>query len=92
VRPFIAFIRRQSDTDFRVSFPDLPDCASSGKTVAEAQRNAERALALHCLRLRHDGAPLPAPSFMHEIGAERGRVDGLVVLIVPPADVAAAAE
>jgi len=25
-RPFIAFIRRQADADFHVSFPDFPGC------------------------------------------------------------------
>lgn len=84
MRPFIAFIRRQSGADFRVSFPDLPDCASSGKTIAEAQKNAERALALHCWRLHHEGAPVPPPSFMHEIAAGRERPDGLLVLIPQP--------
>jgi predicted RNase H-like HicB family nuclease len=85
MRPFIAFIRKQPDADFRVSFPDFPDCRSTGKTIAEARQNAESALALHCRRLHDIGAPVPPPSFMHEIGS--GRPDGLVVLIAPPTGV-----
>ena len=84
MRPFIAFIRKQSGADFRVSFPDFPDCASSGRTVAEAQRNAERALALQCWKLHHAGAPVPRPLFMHEIDATHTPTDGLVALIAPP--------
>lgn len=83
-RPFIAFIRRHAGADFRVSFPDFPDCVSSGKTIAEAQKNAERALALQCWRLHHAGAPVPRPSFMHDIAPGHERPDGLVVLIRPP--------
>jgi predicted RNase H-like HicB family nuclease len=82
MRPFIAFIRKQSGTDYRVSFPDFPGCVSSGRSIGEARKNAERALALQCWRLHHAGAPLPQPRFMHEIDATRA--DGLVTLIVPP--------
>ena len=83
-RPFIAFIRRHAGADFRVSFPDFPDCVSSGKTIAEAQKNAERALALQCWRLHHAGAPVPRPSFMHEIAPGGKGPDGLLVLVPPP--------
>jgi predicted RNase H-like HicB family nuclease len=84
MRPFIAFIRKQPDARFCVSFPDLPACASTGSTIAEARRNAEQALALHCRRLHDTGAPVPPPSFMHDLGADHAQSD-LVVLIQPPA-------
>jgi len=85
MRPFIAFIRKQTDCGFRVSFPDLPDCNSAGLTVAEARQNAEHALTLHCQRLQRIGAPIPQPSYMHQIAWTQERItDGLVVLIAPP--------
>jgi len=84
IRPFIAFIRKQSDSGFGVWFPDLPDCHTTGETIAEAQQNAERTLALHCRHLRATGAPVPAPSYMHELFWGRDLLDGLVVLIAPP--------
>ena len=83
-RPFIAFIRKQAAADFRVSIPDFPDCVSSGRTIAEAQKNAERALALQCWRLQYAGTPVPRPSYMHEIAADRQQPDALVLLIQPP--------
>jgi predicted RNase H-like HicB family nuclease len=84
MRPFIALIRRQ-DSGFRVSFPDLPDCSSTGRTVAEARQNAESALDLHCQHLHDVGTPIPVPSYMHELAWGRERVtDGLVALIRPP--------
>ena len=84
IRPFIAFIRKQSGSGFGVWFPDLPDCHTSGETIDEARRNAEDALALHMLTLENRGKPLPSASYMHELFFSRNLLDGLVVLIAPP--------
>ncbi|HEY1545268.1 MAG TPA: type II toxin-antitoxin system HicB family antitoxin [Xanthobacteraceae bacterium] len=84
MRPFIAFIRKQTDSGFRVSFPDLPDCNSTGPTIAAAQENAAQALAAHCRHLQEVGSPIPQPSYMHQISWTPERIfDGLVVLIAP---------
>src|SRR4029077_17034871 len=82
-RPFIAFICRK-DAQFHVSFPDFPNCISSGGTIAEAKQNAEGALALQCWHLHHAGRPVPLPSFMHEIMSRSPPSDALVILIPPP--------
>ncbi len=84
IRPFIAFIRRHPDFGFGVWFPDLPDCRSTGHTIAEARQNAEGALAKHCRQLESSGKPLPAASYMHELFWSVDLLDGLVVLIAPP--------
>ena len=85
MRPFIAFIRKQPEDGFRVSFPDFPDCSSSGRTIAEARQNAENALTLYCQRLIQTGASIPRPSYMHQIAWTQERIlDGLVALIAPP--------
>jgi predicted RNase H-like HicB family nuclease len=85
MRPFIAFIRKHSNQGFRVSFPDLPDCNSSGETIIEARENAERALAVHCQALKELGEAVPPPSYMHQITWSRERAtDGLVALIPSP--------
>ena len=83
-RPFIALVRRQAASEFCVSFPDLPDCVSSGTTLDEAKRNAEGALALHCWHLTHAGRQVPSPSFMHEIASRGTAPDALVMLVLPP--------
>jgi predicted RNase H-like HicB family nuclease len=83
-RPFIAFIRREADADFHVSFPDFPGCVSSGRTIAEARRNAESALAAQCWQLYHAGHPVPPPSFIHELASSAAPSDVLVVLVPPP--------
>jgi predicted RNase H-like HicB family nuclease len=82
-RPFIAFVCRK-DARFHVSFPDFPNCVSSGDTLAEAKQNAEGALALQCWHLHHAGRPVPPPSFMHEIMSHGPPPDALVMLIHPP--------
>src|ERR1700756_4823657 len=85
MRPFIAFIRKQPDFGFCVSFPDFPDCASSGLTIAEARRNAESALGRHCRKLQETGAAIPPPPYMHDIAWSRERAgDSLVALIPAP--------
>ena len=83
MRPFIAFICKRPDGGFAASFPDLPDCGSSGATVAEALLNAESALADYCRALRDAAAPIPPPSLVHELA---DTPDGLLVLIPPPPD------
>jgi predicted RNase H-like HicB family nuclease len=85
MRPFIAFIHKQSGNSFGVSFPDLPHCNSSGRTIDEARGNAEFALALHWRRLENTGRPAPRPSYMHELDWSQDHItEGLVTLITPP--------
>ena len=49
---YIAYLHKDSKSDFGVSFPDFPGCVSAGKTLEEARRMAEEALALHIEGLR----------------------------------------
>ena len=44
---YIALIRKEAGSDFGVSFPDLPGCATAGKDLDEALAFAREALALH---------------------------------------------
>lgn len=55
---------------FSVYFPDLPGCTSYGKTLSEAQRNAQDALRLHLYGMEQDGDPVPAPSATPEVDPE----------------------
>lgn len=55
------------DGAFGVYFPDLPGCTSYGKTLEEAQRNAQDALGLHLYGMEKDGDPVPEPSTVPEI-------------------------
>ena len=59
---YIAYLHKDRDSDFGVSFPDFPGCVTAGKTLAEAQRMAAEALALHIAGMIEDGDEVPAPS------------------------------
>ena len=58
------------DGGFGVYFPDLPGCVSYGKTLEEAQRNAQEALGLHIYGMEKDGDDIPLPSSYPEIDPE----------------------
>lgn len=61
-----ALIHKDPDSDYGVSFPDFPGCVSAGKTLAEASRFAEEALALHIEGMLEDGDTLPEPMSIQE--------------------------
>jgi predicted RNase H-like HicB family nuclease len=58
---YIAFIHKDPDSIYGVSFPDLPGCISAGDTIDEAVRNAVEALSGHIRMLEADGDPVPSP-------------------------------
>jgi predicted RNase H-like HicB family nuclease len=41
--------------------PDLPGCITTGKTIADIERNILEAIALHVEGLLEDGEPVPEP-------------------------------
>lgn len=84
MRPYVALIHKDPDSDFGVSFPDLPGCVSAGRTLDEARVAAAEALALHIAGMVEDGETLPAPSSLDSIMADRQNRDGVAVLIDPP--------
>lgn len=58
---YIAFIHKDPDSAYGVSFPDVPGCFSAGDTIDEAVRNAVDALSGHVRLLEADGDPVPSP-------------------------------
>ena len=44
MRQYIALIHKEADSDYGVSFPDLPGAISAGKTLDEARDMARSAL------------------------------------------------
>ncbi|MGB3549593.1 MAG: type II toxin-antitoxin system HicB family antitoxin [Candidatus Binatus sp.] len=59
---YIAYLRKDRDSDFGVSFPDFPGCVSGAKTLQEVRRMAAEALALHIEGMIEDGEVVPSPS------------------------------
>jgi predicted RNase H-like HicB family nuclease len=58
---YIAFIHKDPDSVYGVSFPDVPGCISAGDTIDEAVRNAVEALSGHVRMLEAEGDAVPAP-------------------------------
>jgi predicted RNase H-like HicB family nuclease len=81
---YIAIIHKDPDSDFGVSFPDLPGCVSAGVDLDEAQAMAAEALALHLEGIAADGETIPAPSSLETIMADPENRDGIAVLVSAP--------
>ncbi len=84
MRPYIALIHKDHDSDFGVSFPDLPGCVTAGVTLDEARAMAVEALALHLEGLAADGEVAPDPSSLEAIMATPENRDGVAILVDPP--------
>lgn len=50
-----------TDSGFSAYSPDLPGCASTGRTREEVESNMRESIALHLDGLRTDGEPVPPP-------------------------------
>ena len=72
---YVAFIHRDDDTGFGISFPDFPGCVAVGGTVDDAIRHGCEALAFHAEGLREDGAQTPPPRSFGEIEADSTLAD-----------------
>jgi predicted RNase H-like HicB family nuclease len=84
---FIAYLHKDRDSDFGVSFPDFPGCVTAGKTLGEAQRLAGEALALHIAGMIEDGETVPEPSSLDALASDPVLKGAVAVLVsVEPAE------
>jgi predicted RNase H-like HicB family nuclease len=82
---YIALIHKDADSDYGVSFPDLPGVITAGSTLDEARKLATEALAFHLEGLAEDSEAVPEPSTLEEIMVIAENRDGVAVLIEAPA-------
>jgi len=85
MRHYIALIHKDANSDYGVSFPDLPGVITAGRTLDEARAMATEALAFHLEGLSEDGEADPEPSTLEEIMAIAENKDGVAVLVDAPA-------
>ena len=85
MRHYIALIHKDANSDYGVSFPDLPGVISAGRTLDEARAMAAEALAFHLEGLAEDGEAVPEPSTLEEIMAVAENGDTVLVLVDAPA-------
>ena len=82
---YIALIHKDADSDYGVSFPDLPGVITAGASLDEAREMAAEALSFHLEGLVADGEALPEPSSLEAIMADRENRDAVAFLVPVPA-------
>ena len=85
MRQYIALIHKDADSEFGVSFPDLPGCVTAGAMLDEARDMAAEALAFHLEGLAEDGVAVPEPSSLEAVMADAENRDGVAILVAAPA-------
>ncbi len=55
-------IHKDSNSDYGVTFPDLPGCFAAGSTIEEAINMAQEAAECHIEGILIDSEPVPTPS------------------------------
>ncbi len=78
---YIAYLRKEPNSDYGVEFPDLPGCFSAGSTLEEAKAMAAEALAGHVSVLESEGMLIPAPSTLDQLAGDPHRGDALLLLV-----------
>ena len=58
---YLVRINKDPDSDWGASVPDLPGCVATGKTIDQALRRIEGAIALHIRGMVQDGLTPPQP-------------------------------
>ena len=79
---YIGIIHKDADSDFGVSFPDFPGCITAGKTLDEAGRMAQDALAGHIAGMVEDGENIPAPMTLEHAQAHEFAENALAFIVV----------
>jgi predicted RNase H-like HicB family nuclease len=78
---YIAYLHKDSKSDFGVSFPDFPGCVTAGKSLEEARRKAPEALAFHIAGMLEDGEKIPKPSKMDDLARDPNRENAVAFLV-----------
>lgn len=67
---YIAFVHKDAESSYGVSFPDVLGCIAVGDTLDEASVNAAEALAGHLRWMEADGDAIPAHRSLEDILAD----------------------
>lgn len=78
---YIAYLHKERDSDFGVSFPDFPGCVTAGRTLVEARRMAVEALALHIEGMIEDGEEVPDPSNLDALERDPNMKGAVAILV-----------
>ena len=79
-RYYIAVIHKDSDSDYSISFPDLP-CVSAGDTFEDAIKMGEEAATVCVEAMTEIGQTVPDPSAVSKVLSNPDYADGRAVVI-----------
>lgn len=78
-----AILTYEEGFEIAVTFPDLPGCATSGKTEQEAINMANEALGLHLWGMEQDNENIPVPSKIADIELNKNECIAMVSVFMP---------
>lgn len=78
---YIAYLHKDKNSDYGVSFPDFPGCITAGSSLEEARRMAVEALSLQIAGMQEDGEPIPQPSTLDDLRNDPALKDAVAFLV-----------
>jgi predicted RNase H-like HicB family nuclease len=78
---YIAYLHKDGNSDYGVSFPDFPGCVTAGSSLEEARRMAVEALSLHIAGMQEDGEAIPRPSTLDDLRRDPALRDAVAFLV-----------
>ena len=64
---YVAFVHKDPDSAYGISFPDFPGCISAQDSMDDLIASGTEALAFHVRGMEADGEDIPAPRSLEEI-------------------------
>jgi predicted RNase H-like HicB family nuclease len=74
-------IHKDENSDYGITFPDLPGCFSAGETIEEALANAQEAAECHIEGMLLDSEPLPVATTVERHKDNPDFKDGIWALV-----------
>lgn len=74
-------IHRDDDSDYGVTFPDLPGCFSAGSTIEEAITESQEAAECHIEGILLDSEPIPVASSIESHKSNPAFKNGIWALV-----------
>ena len=84
MRNYVAIIRKDTNSDYGVDFPDFQGCISVGATIEEAVTQGRKALAGHVAVMTEYGEEIPEPTDADTILSTMKNRDDFVALFLAP--------
>ncbi len=78
---YIAYLHKDRNSDFGVSFPDFPGCITAGKTLEEARQLATEALSMHVEGMLEDKQLIPEPCSLDDLAKDPAIKDAISFLV-----------